>query len=175
MQYGGGFPYCGAVVKNPPADAGDAGSIPGLGRSPEERKAYPLQYSSLKNSIVQGVTISWTWLSNFHFHFHCDRLQKWPQVIPTFFCDLVMRPCSFFYQFPLLITSGLTCNFLGSVFCGRSDVCEFLSLDLRRPCRLPFSFLKPCACRVNRSELAGQRMMTERDTLVILSMLGKLL
>ena len=33
------------VVKNPPANAGDirdVGSIPGLGRSPEEGKGYPL-------------------------------------------------------------------------------------------------------------------------------------
>ena len=36
------------VVKNLPANAGDVkdvGSIPGLGRSPEEGKGYPLQYS----------------------------------------------------------------------------------------------------------------------------------
>ena len=50
MQYGGGFPYCGAVVKNPPADAGDAGSIPGLGRSPEERNDNPFQYSCLETT-----------------------------------------------------------------------------------------------------------------------------
>ena len=37
-----GFPG-GVVVKNPPADAGDAGSIPGLGRSPGEGNGNPLQ------------------------------------------------------------------------------------------------------------------------------------
>ena len=31
----------GSVVKNPPANAGDAGSIPGLGRSPWRRKWQP--------------------------------------------------------------------------------------------------------------------------------------
>ena len=39
-------------------NAGDQGSIPGLGRSPGEGKDYPLQYSSLENSIdciVHGV------------------------------------------------------------------------------------------------------------------------
>ena len=30
---------------------GDLGSIPGLGRSPGEGKGYPLQYSSLENSM----------------------------------------------------------------------------------------------------------------------------
>ena len=41
----------GSVVKNPPANAGDAGSIPGLGRSPGEGKGYPLHYSGQKNSM----------------------------------------------------------------------------------------------------------------------------
>ena len=45
--------------------------IPGLGRSPEEGKGYPLRYSGLENSmdcIVHGVTKSQTGLSDFHFH-----------------------------------------------------------------------------------------------------------
>ena len=51
-------------VKTPPANAGDirdAGSIPGLGRSPEEGIGYLLQYSGLENSmnsIVCGVAES---------------------------------------------------------------------------------------------------------------------
>ena len=39
-------------------NAGDLGSIPGLGRSPGEGKGYPLQYSGLENSMdckVHGV------------------------------------------------------------------------------------------------------------------------
>jgi len=36
-----GFP-CGSVVKNPPADAGDMGLIPGSGRSPEGGHGNPL-------------------------------------------------------------------------------------------------------------------------------------
>ena len=42
------------MVKNPPANAGgarDAGSIPGLGRSPGVGNGNPLQYSCLENSI----------------------------------------------------------------------------------------------------------------------------
>ena len=62
------FLYCKAsqvalVVKNPPANAGDLGLIPGLGRSPGEGKGYPLQYSALENSmghIVHGVSKSRT-------------------------------------------------------------------------------------------------------------------
>ena len=60
------------MVKNPPANAGDAGSIPGLGRSPGERKCYLLQYSGLENSmdcIVHGVGKSQTRLVTFIFTF----------------------------------------------------------------------------------------------------------
>ena len=35
-------------------NAGDLGLIPGLGRSPEERNGYPLQYSGLQNSMDRG-------------------------------------------------------------------------------------------------------------------------
>ena len=37
------------MVKNPPADAGDASLIPGLGRSPGEGNGNPLQYFCLGN------------------------------------------------------------------------------------------------------------------------------
>ena len=39
-----GFPG-GSVAKNPPANAGDAGSIPGLGRSAGEGNGNPPEYS----------------------------------------------------------------------------------------------------------------------------------
>ena len=39
----------GSVVKNLPANAGDAGSIPGMGRSPGVENDNPLQYSYLGN------------------------------------------------------------------------------------------------------------------------------
>ena len=44
-------------------NAGDLGSVPGLGRSPGKGKSYPLQYSGLENSmdcIVHGVAKSRT-------------------------------------------------------------------------------------------------------------------
>ena len=48
MWYMVGLPG-GSVVKNPPASAGDVGSIPGLGRSPGGGHGNPLQYSCLEN------------------------------------------------------------------------------------------------------------------------------
>jgi len=44
FSYFQGFPG-GALVKNLPANAGDMGSIPGLGRSPGKGNGNPLQYS----------------------------------------------------------------------------------------------------------------------------------
>ena len=62
-----GFPS-GSDGKESAYNAGDLGSIPGLGRSPREGNGNPLQYSRLENSMdrgvwratVHGVTKSWT-------------------------------------------------------------------------------------------------------------------
>ena len=42
------------VVKNTPANAGDAGSISGLERSLGEGNGNPLQYSCLENPMDKG-------------------------------------------------------------------------------------------------------------------------
>ena len=52
------------MVKNPPAnagDAGDVGSIPGSGRSPGGRNGNPFQYSCLENPMDRG-----TWQATVH-------------------------------------------------------------------------------------------------------------
>ena len=45
----------GSVVKNLPANAGDMGSISGLGRSPGKGNGNPLKYSFLENPMDRGV------------------------------------------------------------------------------------------------------------------------
>ena len=63
----------GSEVKASACNAGDLGSIPGLGRSPGEGNGNPLQYSCLENPMdegawwatVHGVTKRRTRLSNF--------------------------------------------------------------------------------------------------------------
>ena len=47
------LPYCtgGSAVKNPPANPGHTGSIPGSRRSPGEGKGNPLQYSCMINPM----------------------------------------------------------------------------------------------------------------------------
>ena len=44
-----------SVVKNPPADAGDSGLIPGSRRSPGEGNGNPLQFSCLGNPMDRGT------------------------------------------------------------------------------------------------------------------------
>ena len=51
----------GPVVKNLPANAGDAGSIPGLGKSPGEGNGNPLQYSCLENPMDRAAWWASPW------------------------------------------------------------------------------------------------------------------
>ena len=49
-----GFPGC-SDSKQSACNAGNLGSISGLGRSPGERKGYSLQYSCLENPMERGA------------------------------------------------------------------------------------------------------------------------
>ena len=49
-----GFPG-GSEVKASACNAGDPGSIPGMGRSPGEGNGDPLQYSCLENPMDRGA------------------------------------------------------------------------------------------------------------------------
>ena len=50
------FLPCSSMIKNLPANAGDMGSIPGLGRFSGEGNGNPLQYSCLGNPIDRGAS-----------------------------------------------------------------------------------------------------------------------
>ena len=52
--YFGDFPG-GSDGKESACNAGDWGSIPGLGRSPGEGNGFPFQYSFLENSMDRGA------------------------------------------------------------------------------------------------------------------------
>ena len=51
----------GSMIKNPPANTGNLGPIPEMGRSPGEGNGNPLQYSCLGNPIDRGA-----WRSTVH-------------------------------------------------------------------------------------------------------------
>ena len=79
----------------------------GWEESLEKGKDYSLQYSGLENSmnsIVQGVTRSWTQLSDFHFHFICIN------PTTTVFC----LSCSLSLEFPF---HSWTCYFGMMLLC----------------------------------------------------------
>ena len=77
LNYSCGFPG-GSDGKASVCNAGDPGSIPGLGRSPGEENGSPLQDYCLENlmdggawwAIVHRVTKSWTWLKQLNMHPH---------------------------------------------------------------------------------------------------------
>ena len=46
------------MVRNPPANAGDMGLIPGSGRYPAERNGYSLQYSCLGSPMDRGAWLA---------------------------------------------------------------------------------------------------------------------
>jgi len=62
------------VVKNPPANArdpGNAGLIPGSGRSPGEGNGNPFQYSCLENAMDRGA-----WQAKIHGVAESDRTEQ---------------------------------------------------------------------------------------------------
>jgi len=69
-----GFPG-GSADKESDCNVGDLGLIPGLGRSLGEENSYPLQYSSLENSmdcIVHVIAKNKIRLSGVHFQYIYD-------------------------------------------------------------------------------------------------------
>ena len=73
MDFPGGLDRKGSAC-----NARNLGLIPESQRFPGEGNGYPLQYSCLENPMdrggwratVHGVAKSWTWLSDWYFHFH---------------------------------------------------------------------------------------------------------
>jgi len=90
--------YHGSQGKASACNVGDPGSIPGLGRSPEEGNGNPLQYSFLENPMdggtwwatVHRVAKSQTRLSDFTFTFTFTALHTFHHTY--FVCDAVFLP-----------------------------------------------------------------------------------
>ena len=106
------------VVKNLPANAGDIGLIPGLGRSPEEGNGNPLQYSCLGNpmdrgawrAIVHGVAKSQTRLSDLaNMHAATTNQSLTKQSSWTSWVSVVLdRDRNLYFFFFLFAESGAT-------------------------------------------------------------------
>ena len=74
------------VLKNPSANAGDVGSVPGLGRSPGGGHGDPFQYSCLENPLDRGA---W-WATAHGVGKSWMRLQQ----LSTFACTLLFTSFS---------------------------------------------------------------------------------
>ena len=59
LDYFQGFPG-GIAIKNPPANAGDSGSIPGPGRSSGDGNGNPLQFSHLGNPTDREALVGYS-------------------------------------------------------------------------------------------------------------------
>ena len=75
--------HCGSAGKESACNLGDLSSIPGLGRSAGERKAYLLQYFALENSmdcrVEQRVGHDWV---TFTFTHYINNIQTFPLYFP---------------------------------------------------------------------------------------------
>ena len=101
------------MVKNPLANAGDVGSIPGLGKSPGEGNGNLLQYSCLDNSMDRGAWWDWSIVD-----LHC---------------------CASLWASHSRVTSFYTCihsSFNILFHCGLSQEIGSSSLCYSRPCCL---------------------------------------
>ena len=112
----------GSVVKNPPANPGDAISIPGSWSSPREGNDNSLQYSCLGNPMdrgawwatIHGVTKSQTPLRDFTFTFK-QRKVKWEKRVTypynwevnLTFCPMLMLNDREWRQFTVFVQNNI--------------------------------------------------------------------
>ena len=123
-----GFPS-GSDGKESACNAEDLRLILGLGRSPREGNAYPLQYSCLEDSMdreawqatVYLVAKNWTWLSDFQF-----------TLFTAFFMVQLLHP----YMTTEKTTASTKCTFVGKV----------VSLLFNMLSRLAIAFLPRSKC-----------------------------
>ena len=102
----------GSEVKAYARNAGDLGSIPGLGRSPGEGNGNLLQYSCLENPMdgeawwatVHGIAKSRTQLSNFT---HLFKFTTCPSQSPTLIISTTLTNLSYYIIYLILLFSVL--------------------------------------------------------------------
>ena len=130
------------VVKNMPANAGNLGSIPVLGRSPGERNGSPLQYSCLENPMGRGPCrasslvpqrIRHDWVTNMLFQVSMSYAGPlggniFPSLIDL--CQHISNHNFYWIISPPSTRLSSSANCLSS-FLGPSSVCQWISVLLR--------------------------------------------
>ena len=147
MSFHGIFQFvctCGSAGKESACNARNLGLIPGLGRSPREGKGYPLQVSSLENSMDSPCGCKeLDRLSDFHFHLHtfCSHTCLWV-FISFYFNHLwaiwgIGQFCIvfFFALYPFLSAPTERSNFqfqglfMVHIFCLIQDIAQCLAFS----------------------------------------------
>ena len=114
-----GFPS-GSVGKESACNAGDLGSIPGLGKSPGEGNGNPLQYSCLENSmdrgawqaIVHRIAVGHDCETNFHFQLLIHCISTTPinlKKTSNFRLSLRYFECHMLWRVWILLNNSKTC------------------------------------------------------------------
>ena len=108
------FPHS-SIGKESACNVGDLGLIPGLERSSGEGKGYPNQYSGLENCmdcIVHGIAKSWTWLSDFPFHFQYPPQERVHVLFPWWETFLISKIQFDFLEKYVILLGGYIINSL---------------------------------------------------------------
>ena len=111
-----GFP-CGSAGKESGCNAGDLGSIPGLGRSPGKGKGYPLQYSGLENSMdfIKKLKV---------IHIYCGTFGKYRKLEKSAHC-LNVNIIFINILVPFLLVFLYVCNWTFLYSCNNFLLCFF--------------------------------------------------
>ena len=106
------------MVRSPPANAGDASSIPGLGRSPGEGNGNPLQDSCLGNPMDRGA-----WRAAVH---GVAKSQKWLSKSTTTInettCSWSKQTCDYYPYWKFCSSAISTLNLMWEILWGRLTV-----------------------------------------------------
>ena len=132
-------------VRNPPANAGNSGLIPGSGRSPGGGNGNPLQYSCLENPMDSPrVAKSWTKLSTAHTGKHKALLRKIKE-------DPDKRDILF-----ISLKAQYYCQFLLN-WCINSTQFQSKAQQLKSDCKsLKVSVAQSCKCHI---KVEGPRLV----------------
>ena len=92
------------MVKNPPANAGDPGWIPGSGKSPGGGNGNPLQYSCLENPMERGA-----WWATVHRVAESDTTERLAVILPLLKQPVLDIPINCYKDKILLSSFFLLC------------------------------------------------------------------
>ena len=154
-----GFPS-GLAGKESACNAGDLGSIPGLGRSPVEGKGYSLQYSGLENSMDRRA-----WQAVVHGsqrvgddqNFHTFFLSLTPTAVYQRVLSVLLQECIFYFLWACLSPLPLPLSELQHLL---PRVSHSLPTDL--PASSPFSPQQPDGTSSKQNPWDGHRALLSR-------------